>query len=114
MHKNDMTQRRFMAPTSAGPSRAEMTAMRANKARRWARQLFLFMVLVAMVGIWQDRNLAPPVHDFMQNTAQSTLAYIENSETLKPHWDKLSVFVTELISSGDVGEAAAAAAPEDT
>lgn len=88
-----------MAMQDTGPTRQEMTAMRAYRARVWARRLFIIMVVVVLVAIWQDRNMAPPVHDFMHNMAQKGYDYIQSSESLKPHWDKLANFMSS--NAGD-------------
>lgn len=37
--------------------------LRAEAAVRWARKILWFTFLLGLFAVWQNRDLAPPVHD---------------------------------------------------
>ncbi len=64
---------------------------RGKRARKWASLIMFLMVGVALTAIWQEKRLAPPVHDGMQVAAVKVLQLIESSEGAKS-------FVTAAVS----------------
>ncbi|SLN51083.1 hypothetical protein ROA7450_02551 [Roseovarius albus] len=53
---------------------------RGKRARKWASLTMFVMTGAALTAIWQEKRLAPPVHDGMQVTAVKVLELIESSE----------------------------------
>ncbi len=60
----------------------ERIAARTATARRYARKMFMCLIILCLVAIWQDKRLAPPLHNGMQVVSGIAMEYIENSETL--------------------------------
>ena len=56
---------------------------RAHRARYWARRVFWLAAFAALFGIWQDRALAPPVHDGMKRVAGNVVYAFENSDQVR-------------------------------
>lgn len=46
---------------------------RASVAERWARKMLWFTVMLGLFAVWQNRELAPPVHDGMFVVADVSL-----------------------------------------
>ncbi|MFK7938732.1 MAG: hypothetical protein AB8B82_05090 [Roseovarius sp.] len=60
----------------------EKTAARSAKARGYARWMVLCLMVLCLSAIWQDKRLAPPVHDGMQHVSELAMGYINSSEAL--------------------------------
>jgi hypothetical protein len=60
----------------------ERANRRHAKVRRLTRQVGVVLVGMCLVAIWQDKAIAPPVHDGMQQVAGLVMGYIEGSEAL--------------------------------
>lgn len=60
----------------------EKTAARTAKARGYARWMVVCLMGLCLTAIWQEKRLAPPVHDGMQHMAGLAMGYIGQSETL--------------------------------
>ena len=54
---------------------------RAKRARSLARFLMFCLICTTGAAIWQDRALAPPIHDKMQEGFVLAMEKIEQSET---------------------------------
>lgn len=63
--------------------RARAFHTRAAKARGWARLAYALLVGVFLFAAWQDRRLAPPVHDGMQATAGRVARAAEHSDEVR-------------------------------
>ncbi|MEQ9259672.1 MAG: hypothetical protein RIG84_11275 [Roseovarius sp.] len=59
---------------------------RSGRARAWARRVLMALVVLSLYAIWQDRALAPPVHDWMQETAVAAHGLIEGEDSLSGIW----------------------------
>lgn len=84
-------------------SREERRLERSARARSLSRWMKLALYATVMAAIWQERALAPPVHDRMQALATLAGDYIARSDTLAaylPRSDRLS-------ASADTGLAGA-------
>ena len=60
----------------------ERTAARSAKARGYARWMMLCLMGLSLTAIWQDKRLAPPVHDGMSRVAGMAMGVIYNSDML--------------------------------
>ena len=60
--------------------RLERRAARNKRARRWARVSPYALGICCLTAIWQDRALAPAVHDGMIVVADATTTFIYESE----------------------------------
>jgi hypothetical protein len=60
----------------------EKTAARSAKARNYARWMVVCLIGLCLTAIWQDKRLAPPLHDGMQHVAGVAMGYIDQSEAL--------------------------------
>ncbi|MEQ9674530.1 MAG: hypothetical protein RLO10_08710 [Roseovarius indicus] len=60
-------------------------AARAVRARRWSRRVFALLILVFLYAVWQDRALAPPIHDGMQKTVSLAAGFVENSGDIRSY-----------------------------
>jgi len=60
----------------------ERTNARSNKLRGWTRMLSFVLVGLSLTAIWQEKRLAPPVHDGMQRVAGMAMDYINQNEAL--------------------------------
>lgn len=67
-------QEKYREPTSA---------KRSTRARRWARTVLALLIFTSLFAIWQDRALAPPVHDGMHGMASHVMYAVENSDDLR-------------------------------
>ena len=67
--------------------REKNRAARAKKARGWARLVQLALCGAVLSAIWQDRALAPPVHDQMRRMAVSASAMLADPHTLQAYLD---------------------------
>ena len=56
--------------------------VRARARRRWSRRLTVLLVGLCLMAIWQERRLAPPLHDGMQTLAGLALERIERNDHL--------------------------------
>jgi len=56
---------------------------RSTRARRWARTVLALLIFTSLCAIWQDRALAPPVHDGMHGLASHVMYAVENSDDLR-------------------------------
>lgn len=59
--------------------RANVRSVKVRRLTRWAG---LVLVGLCLSAVWQDKALAPPVHDGMQRIAGLAMEYIEGSEAL--------------------------------
>ena len=89
-----MEQRAFIADTQ----KDERTAARSAKARSYARLLRFALFCMVLTAIWQDKQLAPPVHDGMQKVAGMAMTYIEGNEMLSQALDNAQKSYAELKS----------------
>lgn len=53
---------------------------RAKRARIWARRVIMAMVVLGLFAIWQDRRLAPQVHDGMRSLAVFVQGSLDGQE----------------------------------
>lgn len=58
---------------------------RAVTARRWSRRVFALLIVVFLYAAWQDRALAPPIHDGMQKTVSLAADFVENSDDIRTY-----------------------------
>ncbi|WP_422026761.1 hypothetical protein [Roseovarius sp.] len=63
--------------------REEPAVKRSDWARRWARTVLALLIFTSLYGIWQDRALAPPVHDGMHRMAGHIMYAVEHSDDLR-------------------------------
>ncbi|MEQ8293171.1 MAG: hypothetical protein RIA08_13285 [Roseovarius sp.] len=56
---------------------------RSTRARRWARTVFALLIFACLFGIWQERALAPPVHDGMHSMVDHVIYAMENSDDIR-------------------------------
>jgi hypothetical protein len=73
-------------------SRVERFQERARTARKWSRLTFVCLIGACLGAIWQDRALAPQVHDRMQVVAGRATEFIENSESTRASLLAMSEF----------------------
>ena len=81
-------------------TRIERFQKRAQGARRLSRYVRLMLIAATFTAIWQDRNLAPPVHDRMVVVAEKVVMLIEDSEGMST---KISA-MTRFSGGGNKGE----------
>ena len=74
----------------------ERTAARTARARKWARVMTLVLFGLFLTATWQDRGLAPPVHDGMIVVSNMAMGYIEGSEALSGMLAELQKSYVEL------------------
>ena len=91
-----MEQRKIIAEAQ----KEERAAARSAKARKYARVLRLCLFGLILTAIWQEKRLAPPVHDGMQKVAAMAMEYIESSETLSEALAAAQKSYAELASDG--------------
>ncbi|MBZ0123286.1 MAG: hypothetical protein K8F31_05315 [Roseovarius sp.] len=58
---------------------------RAARARGWARLAYAALVAMFLFAAWQDRALAPPVHDGMKVTAERIVWVTENTDEVRAY-----------------------------
>ena len=73
-----MKQRNIIGDTE----KEQRIAARTAKARSYARWLRFGLFCMVLTAIWQEKRLAPPVHDGMQKVAGMAMTYIESNEML--------------------------------
>ncbi len=56
---------------------------RARRARGWARLVLWMAAAVFLMAVWQDRALAPPVHDGMTMLTEKVQYALENSDNAR-------------------------------
>tara|TARA_R110000851_G_scaffold27012_5_gene76189 strand:- start:704 stop:1039 length:336 start_codon:yes stop_codon:yes gene_type:complete len=56
---------------------------RSRRARRWAWMTSVSLGICALVAIWQERALAPGVHDALQGAVAQAQSMIEGNETAR-------------------------------
>lgn len=78
----------------------ERTSARSDKARAYARWMKVALMCLCLTAIWQEKRLAPPVHDGMQSLAGMAMNYVENSETLSEALKTAQKSYEEMISGG--------------
>jgi len=78
--------------------RQDRYAARAHRAERWAGWVKLALVATVLAAIWQDKALAPPVHDQMQRVAGLAASTLDRSDTVQAY---LSMATTSLPSTTD-------------
>ncbi len=81
MTRQTISDRDWLGAARLGTREAAFKA-RAKRARGWARIVNVALFAAVLTAIWQERALAPPVHDRMQHMAVSVTAMIGGSETL--------------------------------
>lgn len=90
-----------MTFANASPeTRIERFQSRAQGARRLSRYVRIMLIAATFAAIWQDRNLAPPVHDRMVVVADKVAMLIEDSEGMS---SKISA-MTRFSGGGNKGE----------
>lgn len=60
-------------------------AARSVKARRWSRRVFALLIFTFLFAVWQDRALAPPIHDGMQKIVSHAVGFVENSDDIRAY-----------------------------
>lgn len=60
-------------------------AARARAARVWARRVILVLAAVYLVGVWQNRPLAPDVHDGMKTLAARAAHALDNTDEVRAY-----------------------------
>lgn len=60
----------------------ERANVRSAKVRRLTNWAGLVLVGLCLSAVWQDKALAPPLHEGMQHVAGLAMEYIEGSEAL--------------------------------
>jgi hypothetical protein len=73
-------------------------AARSSRARRLAAWVRLALFACVLTAIWQDKALAPPVHDGMQQVASLASSALGSSSTVQSY---LSMATTTLPSMND-------------
>lgn len=73
-----MTQARHIADPAHSKS-----AARARRARWWAWMTGVTLGICALVAIWQERALAPGVHDGLQGFVAQAQSVIDGNETAR-------------------------------
>ena len=58
---------------------------RSKKARRWARLVLWLVVGVFLTAVWQNRALAPQVHDGMVKVAGNVQYAMENTDDVRAY-----------------------------
>lgn len=58
-------------------------AGRSYRARRWARTVLGLLIFTFLYGVWQDRALAPPLHDGMHKMAAHVVYAYENADSVR-------------------------------
>jgi len=90
-----------MSFANANPdARIERLQSRAQGARKLSRYVRVMLIAAMFTAIWQDRNLAPPVHDKMVVVADKVATLIEDSEGMS---SKISA-MTRFSGGGNKGE----------
>ena len=56
---------------------------RASRARGWARVAYALLVASFLFAAWQDRALAPPVHDGMKVVAERAVWAAGNTDEVR-------------------------------
>lgn len=64
-------------------AREQAYLVRARRARGWARLVLWVAAGVFLVAVWQDRALAPPVHDGMMMLTEKVRYALENSDSAR-------------------------------
>lgn len=64
-------------------AREQAFKARAKRARRWARLITLALFTVFLTAVWQNRALAPPVHDGMVLITDKVQYALENSDSAR-------------------------------
>lgn len=80
--------------------RQERYKKRARKARNFARFLMFCLIFTSGVAIWQDRALAPPIHDKMQEGMALALEKIEQSETASAYLTTITNYLGGTSANG--------------
>lgn len=78
----------------------ERHTARQRRIRGWARFLRFVLAGLCLGAIWQERALAPPVHDGMNKVADLAMTYIEDSETLSQALAELQKSYDKMTSDG--------------
>jgi len=71
------------ARETTAKDRVHAFSARASRARGWARVVYALLVAAFLFGAWQDRALAPPVHDGMKVVVERTRYAVENSDEVR-------------------------------
>ncbi len=66
-----------------GEGGAALCKARARRARRWARLVFCAALALFLAAAWQERALAPPLHDGMRVLAGRMNAMLDGPEGLR-------------------------------
>ncbi|WP_397541356.1 hypothetical protein [Roseovarius salis] len=73
-------------------ARTTAYAARARAARVWARRVLLLLTAVYLFGVWQNRPLAPDIHDGMRTLAGRAVYVAENT-------DKVRAYIRQALTS---------------
>ena len=91
-----------MMPTHA-QSRADRFDRRARRARSLASLVMFALVGTSLTAIWQDRRLAPPVHDGMLVVQAKTAEMLEESGVAQTYLASLGNGGPKGADNGDNG-----------
>ena len=78
--------------------REDLYAARSHRARRLAGWVKLALCACVLTAIWQEKALAPPVHDKMQDVAALASSALGGSQNVQSY---LSMATTTLPSMND-------------
>jgi len=73
---------------------------RARRARRWAWMTSASLGLCVLLAIWQERALAPGVHDALQGAVARAQGMIDGNETARAFLTRFDGGVTVAKDSG--------------
>jgi hypothetical protein len=73
---------------------------RARRARRWAWMTSASLGLCVLLAIWQERALAPGVHDALQGAVARAQSMIDGNETARAFLARFDGGVTVAKDSG--------------
>ncbi|MHA7849437.1 hypothetical protein [Roseovarius sp.] len=78
--------------------REDLYAARSHRAKRLAGWVKLALFACVLTAIWQEKALAPPVHDQMQDVAALASSALGGSQTVQSY---LSMATTTLTTMND-------------
>jgi hypothetical protein len=73
-------------------TRQDRVLARAKEARKWARLVQVCLLGTCVTAIWQDRALAPPVHDQLKFSAAWAGDMLESTQGAKSYLTAMSGF----------------------
>ena len=78
----------------------EKRNIRRAKVRRLTRWTGYLLFVLCLSAIWQERQLAPPVHDGMLLVSEKTMQYINENETLSNALVEFQEGYAQLLNDG--------------